>query len=162
MMGGDPGSASAPPREIYVGDWAALRPVGTARLVALFPLFESATPRLRAALAPAPVGRFTRGHTARPQHREHHADPREIPLVFIPWQAMLGIMVATPILPLLLFPRVGQALTFVLTIGSGAGMIYEWTHFWIHSNYKPKTKPFKAVWRRHRLHHFRTRTTGSR
>jgi sterol desaturase/sphingolipid hydroxylase (fatty acid hydroxylase superfamily) len=33
--------------------------------------------------------------------------------------------------------------------------VYEWTHFLIHSTYRPHTALYRGVWRAHRLHHFR-------
>jgi hypothetical protein len=35
------------------------------------------------------------------------------------------------------------------------GLLYEWTHYLIHSDYKPRTRAYKAVWRNHRLHHYK-------
>jgi sterol desaturase/sphingolipid hydroxylase (fatty acid hydroxylase superfamily) len=32
---------------------------------------------------------------------------------------------------------------------------YEWTHFLIHSSYRPRHAPYRYVWRAHRNHHFR-------
>jgi hypothetical protein len=32
---------------------------------------------------------------------------------------------------------------------------YEWTHYLIHSDYKPKSKWYRGVWRNHRLHHYK-------
>jgi sterol desaturase/sphingolipid hydroxylase (fatty acid hydroxylase superfamily) len=37
------------------------------------------------------------------------------------------------------------------TIGLG----YEWAHYLIHTDYKPKRAAYKAIWRSHRLHHFK-------
>jgi sterol desaturase/sphingolipid hydroxylase (fatty acid hydroxylase superfamily) len=33
--------------------------------------------------------------------------------------------------------------------------VYEWTHFLIHSAYRPKTALYRTVRRTHQLHHFR-------
>jgi hypothetical protein len=33
--------------------------------------------------------------------------------------------------------------------------IYEWTHFLIHTAHRPKSRFYKAIWRNHRLHHFK-------
>jgi sterol desaturase/sphingolipid hydroxylase (fatty acid hydroxylase superfamily) len=33
--------------------------------------------------------------------------------------------------------------------------VYEWTHFLIHSSYRPRRSVYRAIWRAHRLHHFR-------
>ena len=34
-------------------------------------------------------------------------------------------------------------------------MVYEWCHYLIHTDYKPKTAVYRAIWRNHRLHHFK-------
>ena len=82
-------------------------------------------------------------------------NPRDIPLIFIPWKAL-----ATWILPLAIlvslvaFPRLGLGLTYLVFIAT-LGLGYEWTHYLIHSDYKPKHALYKAVWRNHRNHHYR-------
>ena len=48
------------------------------------------------------------------KHREHHADPRDLPLVFIPWQALVWLLPAYVALALLAFPRLGPALTLLV------------------------------------------------
>ena len=32
---------------------------------------------------------------------------------------------------------------------------YEWTHYLVHSDYRPRTRAYRAVWRNHRLHHYK-------
>lgn len=88
------------------------------------------------------------------KHREHHADPRDIPLVFIPWQVLVWLMVGTVAIGLLAFPDRAAGLTFIIGI-SLVGFNYEWMHYLIHSDYKPKTRAYKAIWRNHRLHHYK-------
>jgi sterol desaturase/sphingolipid hydroxylase (fatty acid hydroxylase superfamily) len=88
------------------------------------------------------------------KHRAHHADPRDIPLVFIPWQVLLGLLASTVAIGLLAFPNRAAGLTFIIGIGL-IGFGYEWTHYLIHSDYKPKSGAYKAVWRNHRLHHYK-------
>jgi sterol desaturase/sphingolipid hydroxylase (fatty acid hydroxylase superfamily) len=39
---------------------------------------------------------------------------------------------------------------FIAVLGLG----YEWSHYLIHSDYKPKTRVYRAIWRDHRLHHY--------
>ena len=34
-------------------------------------------------------------------------------------------------------------------------LTYEWTHFLIHTAYKPKRRYYRYIWRAHRLHHFK-------
>jgi hypothetical protein len=48
--------------------------------------------------------------------------------------------------------------------------IYEWTHFLIHTAYRPRSRYYRSIWRGHRLHHFKnehywhgiTNTVGDR
>ena len=64
------------------------------------------------------------------------------------------MIVVVPTAALLLFPRPEQALTFVATVGA-AGIVYEWVHYLVHSDYKPRSRAYRAVYRHHRLHHFK-------
>jgi hypothetical protein len=87
-------------------------------------------------------------------HRAHHVDPRDIPLVFIPWQTFLWLLPVLTAIGLLAFDRTGLGLTWLVTLAA-LGMAYEWTHYLIHSDYKPRTAAYRAVWRNHRLHHYK-------
>jgi sterol desaturase/sphingolipid hydroxylase (fatty acid hydroxylase superfamily) len=91
------------------------------------------------------------------KHREHHADPRDVPLVFIPAGALLWILPVATVLGALAFPmftRLGLGLTFLVLLAM-LGLGYEWTHYLIHSDYKPKSAVYKAIWRNHRQHHYK-------
>ena len=35
------------------------------------------------------------------------------------------------------------------------GMVYEWTHYLVHTDYKAKHGLYRTIWRNHRLHHFK-------
>jgi hypothetical protein len=39
--------------------------------------------------------------------------------------------------------------------GYGMVFVYEWTHFLIHTAYRPRSRAYKTIWRNHRLHHFK-------
>jgi sterol desaturase/sphingolipid hydroxylase (fatty acid hydroxylase superfamily) len=41
-------------------------------------------------------------------------------------------------------------LTSYLILGA-----YEWTHFLIHTPYPPRRSYYRAIWRNHRLHHYK-------
>lgn len=88
------------------------------------------------------------------KHREHHVDPRRVELIFIPWQVLLWVLPAAALLAALAFPRPELALTFLTTLAA-LGLVYEWTHYLIHTDYKPKSAVYKAIWRNHRQHHFK-------
>lgn len=88
------------------------------------------------------------------KHRAHHVDPQDVDLVFIPVPVLVQLVVAEVVIALLVAPRAGLALTYLTTIGL-VGMIYEWSHFLIHSDYRPKTRLYRTLWRNHRLHHYK-------
>ena len=139
---------------IVVGDWRLGDLWGPAVLVALFPVLEWVVHVFVLHWRPREVAGVTLDTLLARKHREHHTDPRDVPLVFIPWQALVGVMVGYNAVALLAFPRIGQALSFMLAVAV-LGLAYEWTHYLIHSDYKPRTKAYKAVWRNHRLHHYK-------
>ena len=139
---------------IWVGDWRVSDLVAPAVYVALFPVLEWVIHVFVLHWRPRRLGRVTLDTLLARKHREHHAAPRDLPLVFIPWQTLVPVIAFTVVVPLLVFPRVGQALTFMVTVGI-AGLVYEWTHYLVHTEYKPRSRPFKAVYKHHRLHHFK-------
>ncbi|OBF11358.1 sterol desaturase family protein [Mycobacterium sp. ACS4331] len=88
------------------------------------------------------------------KHREHHVDPRQIALVFIPWQALLWVLPGAVLIAVFAFPRSELGYTFLMTLAA-LGLAYEWTHYLIHSDYKPKSSVYRGIWRNHRQHHFK-------
>jgi sterol desaturase/sphingolipid hydroxylase (fatty acid hydroxylase superfamily) len=109
-------------------------------------------------------GRRVELATAR-AHRQHHEAPNRLDMVLLDaGEIALLLLVAVP---------------FVLGLGAGAvwlisgdappagpfvsGMLagtllvgaYEWTHFLIHTAYRPQSRAYRAIWRGHRLHHFK-------
>ena len=67
---------------------------------------------------------------------------------------MIGALASATLIALLAFPRTGMGLTFLVTI-LAFGVIYEWCHYLIHTDYKPKGAVYRVIWRDHRLHHFK-------
>lgn len=123
-------------------------------LVALFPVLEWAIHVFVLHWRPRKVAGVTVDSQLARDHRRHHADPRDVPLVFIPWQSLVVVAIGYNGIALWAFPRLGQALTFMFSVAI-VGMVYEWSHYLIHSDYKPKTQLYKAIWRNHRLHHYK-------
>ncbi len=101
---------------------------------------------------PRRIGRFTVDWVAARDHRRHHADPRHIPLVFIPLPTLVKSLLAGALWFLLL--PVPLALTAMLTVHAILTG-YEWTHYLIHTDYRPRRALYRAIWRNHRLHHYR-------
>jgi hypothetical protein len=102
---------------------------------------------------PRRVGRHTVDLGVARKHRAHHADPKDLVLVFIPLPSLALIIAGVAVITLVALP-LGAALT---AMASAYAMVltYEWTHYLIHSAYRPRHRPYRAVWRAHRNHHFR-------
>ena len=88
------------------------------------------------------------------KNRAHHADPRNLDILFIPMRVIVLAPVLGFGLPLALRAPLGVALTAGLT-GFSMLLAYEWTHFLIHTPYQPRTALYRRIWRAHRWHHFR-------
>lgn len=88
------------------------------------------------------------------KHREHHADPRDTELVFIPTRVLLTLIPIEIGIGLLVTPRVELAATYAVAVGI-IGIVYEWVHYLVHTAYRPQTRAYRAIWRHHRLHHFK-------
>ena len=140
---------------IVVGDWQATDALVPLAMVALFPFLEWIIHVFVLHWRPKRLGRLTLDPLLSREHRAHHMNPRSIPLIFIPWKSLvMWALPLTIVVALLAFPRLGMGLTFLVCI-SVLGLGYEWTHYLIHSDYKPKTRVYRAVWRNHRNHHYK-------
>lgn len=140
---------------IAVGDWQVTDAIVPVVMLALFPFFEWIIHVCILHWRPKRLGPLTIDPLLAREHRAHHSRPRDIPLIFIPWKSLATwVLPLTIAIGLLAFPRLGMGLTYLVCIGT-LGLAYEWTHYLIHSDYKPKTALYRAVWRNHRHHHFK-------
>jgi hypothetical protein len=145
---------------LAVGGWAWSDLLAPLVLLALFPVVEWLIHVFILHWRPRRIAGVEVDTLLARDHRRHHADPRDVPLVFIPWRALVWVVVVPGIvLPIGVGALVGASLharlSFVLTLGA-ALFVYEWTHYAIHSDYKPRTRAYKAIWRNHRLHHYKS------
>jgi hypothetical protein len=97
------------------------------------------------------------------EHRAHHEAPGVLEGVLIPVYAVLIFLVAIaavnwalsfPIHLVLGGPRLAYATTGVVT-SFAILAAYEWTHFLIHTPHRARSRYYKAIWRNHRLHHYK-------
>lgn len=139
---------------IFVGDWQITDAVVPVATLVLFPFVEWFVHVFILHWRPRRVGMLTIDPLLAREHRRHHVDPRSIPLIFIPWKSLLWAAPLAVAVALLAFPRMGLGLTFLVFIAMLA-LGYEWSHYLIHSDYKPKTSVYRAIWRNHRQHHFK-------
>jgi hypothetical protein len=139
---------------VAVGDWQITDTIVPVVMIAGFPFLEWVVHVFILHWRPRRVGGLTVDSLLARKHREHHVDPRDVPLVFIPWQSLLWVVASAIAIALLAFPRPGMGLTYLAFLAV-LGICYEWSHYLIHSDYKPKTSVYRAIWRNHRLHHFK-------
>ena len=139
---------------ITVGDWqwsdAALPFV----VLAVFPFFEWMIHVVVLHWKPRRIAGFTLDPMLARKHREHHVDPRIVKLIFIPLQSLFGALASALLVAFVLIPRTGLGLTFLVVLFT-IGLVYEWTHYLVHTDYKAKTALYRMIWRNHRLHHFK-------
>lgn len=158
------GIALALAGRLAAGGWGWRDAVAAAAIVAIYPFAEWA---IHVYLLHLPVlrlrGRAVELPTAR-AHREHHEQPARLGMVLLgPLDvlALLGLAV-----PLVVAAGTGLAALAPGPLGPGppatallAGYVlvgvYEWTHFLIHTAYRPRSRAYRAIWRNHRLHHFK-------
>ncbi len=88
------------------------------------------------------------------KHRAHHSDPRKTEWIFVPLPVLAKAMPLTGLAYLLVFPTLRLGMT-AITAATAILLTYEWTHYLIHSRYKPRTRLYRYIWKAHRLHHFK-------
>jgi sterol desaturase/sphingolipid hydroxylase (fatty acid hydroxylase superfamily) len=125
-----------------------------AALVALFPLVEWVIHVGILHWRPRSVGPVRVDSRLARDHRAHHADPRDLPLVFIPWRALAWLLPAYVVVAWLVMPTTASALSLLVSVYA-IKLGYEWTHYLVHSDYRPRSRWYRSVWRNHRLHHYK-------
>lgn len=145
--------AGAVAARLAVGRWSWWDLLGPAIVLAAQPFTEWLIHVFLLHFRPRRLGGMTLDPLVARKHRAHHADPKEAGLVFVPMPALVLLVagLAVVLLPTLPLPR---ALS-VLVAAYAMLFAYEWTHYLIHSTYRPRHRPYRAVWRAHRNHHFR-------
>ena len=88
------------------------------------------------------------------KHVRHHLDPTDEGLVFVPLELLLPGMALAGALVVVFAGDLDVGLSG-LAVGYAMLLTYEWTHFLIHTRYRPRHRYYRSIWRSHRLHHFR-------
>jgi len=139
---------------VVVGDggwWELAIPTA---LVAAFPLIEWVVHVAVLHWRPRDLGPIHVDSLLARKHRAHHADPRDLPLVFIPTLVLAWLLPAYVVLGWLVMPTAASALTLLVSVYA-IMFGYEWVHYLVHSDYRPRSRRFRHVWRNHRLHHYK-------
>jgi hypothetical protein len=157
------GFTAALAARLAIGHWSWRDIVFPLALIAFEPVPEWLIHVYLLHARPIRIGRHSYDLLAAREHRAHHAAPAELEGVLVPTYALL---IFVPAIAAFLF-----ALSFPLHLLLGgdrlawwlSGLVagysilftYEWCHFLIHSPYRPRGRYYRAIWRNHRLHHYK-------
>jgi sterol desaturase/sphingolipid hydroxylase (fatty acid hydroxylase superfamily) len=135
-----------------LGGWSLTDLGVVVAYLALFPLIEWVLHTSLLHWRPRRLGPVTLDPLVARKHREHHADPDDLELVFIPLSALAaGAVTIGSVAWLLPAPRGATFAAVAVTLG----LVYEWVHYLVHTDYRPRSAPYRAIWRHHRLHHYK-------
>jgi sterol desaturase/sphingolipid hydroxylase (fatty acid hydroxylase superfamily) len=137
---------------LTLGAWNLADLAVVAGYLALFPFIEWVLHTSLLHWRPRRLGPVTLDPLVARKHREHHADPDDLELVFIPVSALLTGAAVIGVVAWLLPAPLGA--TFA-AVAVSLGLVYEWVHYLVHTDYRPRSAPYRAVWRHHRLHHYK-------
>ena len=96
------------------GSWWEL--VIPAALIALFPVIEWCIHVAILHWKPRTLGPVTIDSLLARDHRAHHADPRDLPLVFIPWKALVWLLPAYVAIAWLAMPTTASAFSLLVSV----------------------------------------------
>ena len=97
-------------------------------------------------------------------HRYHHRHPNNLMTLLLDVKELaellllavpLTVAVGGLLVGLVAGPVPAGALVSAAIAGYVLVGVYEWTHYLIHTAYRPRTRAYRRVWRNHRLHHFK-------
>lgn len=87
------------------------------------------------------------------KHRAHHAAPRDLDILLIP---LRGHLAGAAVVGALCLALPGAATRWALVAAvAGSSLAYEWVHFLVHTDYKPRRAAYRRLYVHHRLHHYR-------
>lgn len=84
-------------------------------------------------------------------HEQHHQDPTNLDTMFLrPREVLTGTALG------LASAAFGPVWLSTGTLCAAVGVLaYDWTHFLLHTRVPPRSRYHHALWRGHRLHHYR-------
>jgi hypothetical protein len=149
---------------LVLGDFTYWDVVAVVAMIVVYPFGEWAIHVYLLHLRPfRAAGRRIDPPAAR-SHREHHQQPNDLSLILLaPKELAQLLLLAVPLtvaaggllVSLVAGPVPAGALVSAALAGYVAIFVYEWTHYLIHTAHPPRSRYYRAVWRNHRLHHFK-------
>lgn len=146
-------TAGAIAARVAVGDWRWQQLLLVAAVFAVQPFIEWTTHVWILHARPRRIlGREVDLYVAK-KHRRHHEDPRNLEILAMPIPGLITLSLVVGGIAMLL-GNVADRWTLAVTAAVFL-LGYEWVHFLIHTDYKPKTAAYRKLYLNHRLHHFR-------
>ena len=124
-----------------------------AAVAAYWPVQEWVLHRWVLHAPPLRIGRRVHEIAPAKAHRRHHEHPLE------PAWTLLSTWMIAALIPvhvgfwIAITPSAAVACSGIVCLGAAA-LSYEWIHFFTHTAYRPRTRWFREVKRRHLAHHF--------
>jgi len=149
---------------VAIGDPGWRDAMAAAAMLVVYPFGEWAIHVYLLHLRPFRLGGRRIDPPAARAHREHHEQPNDLSLILLaPKELAQLLLLAVPatvgagglLVSLVAGPVPLGALVSAALAGYVAILGYEWTHYLIHTAHQPRSRYYRAVWRNHRLHHFK-------
>jgi hypothetical protein len=149
---------------VAIGDPGWRDAVAVAAMLVVYPFGEWAIHVYLLHMKPVRVAGRRIDPPAARDHRAHHRQPNDLSMLLLDAKELAELLLlAVPatvaagglLVGLVAGPVPIGALISAAIAGYGAVFVYEWTHFLIHTAYRPRSRYYRAVWRNHRLHHFK-------
>ena len=149
---------------LLIGDFSWRDGAAAAGMLFVYPFAEWAVHVYLLHLRPFSLGGRRVELVTTRAHRQHHEAPDDLNMVLLgPLEAAAVLLLVAPIPPgIVALVCLGAGATapfaaLVTALLSGYALVgvYEWTHFLIHTAYRPRTRYFGSISRSHRLHHFK-------
>ncbi len=138
---------------VWLGNWSWYDLIGPVALVVAWPFYEWMIHVFLLHARPFRVGRKTVDFKVSQIHREHHADPWDLPKSFIPFHMVPLSGIPMIIAVFVLAPTLELATGFI-AVYLWLSLHYEWCHYLAHIDWCPPLAYYRKRVRLHRLHHF--------
>lgn len=139
---------------IYIGEWSIWDLVIPAVLISVQSGSEWVLHKYVLHFGPRKMfGREVDIHPCQ-AHRRHHENPNDATTVFIGPIGTVVFLIGLVIIAFVVLRTSPLFLTGVCT-GLAIMLVYEWTHFLLHTAYVPRHRYYREVQRLHSYHHFR-------
>lgn len=139
---------------LFLGPFTAMDLLVAATPILIWPFLEWFLHRYLLHLQPMQVFGRTLDFDFARKHRIHHQQPWRPEHIFLPVYVHATLAPVLTLGAFWLLPQPGLAATWMAAL-AGMTLLYEWTHFIVHSRIKPKSAFAQKLFQNHRLHHFR-------